>query len=179
MFTDQVQRPIQLRPPTPDVDVSHTGPTHSSNQTTRPNGVNRMMSSNWTGPQSATSSMCRAPPAGQQVRTGWPPKPWVRRNSQRLDHARVPLDDVLRSAAAAARHAGRVQLAEEGISVVVDVPDHRHSEASAGDVNERTAIAVPLNVLRLLHAQEQPLASRDAHPEPEREALIRLRVVRA
>ena len=46
----------------------------------------------------------------------------VQRNSQRLGHARVPFDDVLRSAAAAARHAGRVQLAEEGIGVVGDVP---------------------------------------------------------
>ncbi|MEV6927272.1 ATP-binding protein [Dactylosporangium sp. NPDC051485] len=55
----------------------------------------------------------------------------VQRNSQRLGHARVPLDEVLRSAAAAARHTDRVQLADEGISVVVDVPGEADGLSSA------------------------------------------------
>jgi predicted kinase len=46
----------------------------------------------------------------------------VHRNSERLGHARVPLDDVLRYATAAARHTDRAQLFDEGITVVVDVP---------------------------------------------------------
>lgn len=55
----------------------------------------------------------------------------VQRNSQRVGYARVPFDDVLRSAAAAARHTGRVQLAGEGISVVVDVPGEAEGLSSA------------------------------------------------
>jgi hypothetical protein len=46
----------------------------------------------------------------------------VHRNSERLGHARVALDDVLRYAAVAALHTGRAQLFDEGITVVVDVP---------------------------------------------------------
>lgn len=46
----------------------------------------------------------------------------VHRNSARLGNARVPVDDVLRYAAAAARDTDRAQLIEEGITVVIDVP---------------------------------------------------------
>jgi predicted kinase len=46
----------------------------------------------------------------------------VHRNSERLGHARVPLDDVLRYAAVAALHTDRAQLFEEGVTVVVDIP---------------------------------------------------------
>jgi hypothetical protein len=46
----------------------------------------------------------------------------VRRNSERLGHARVPVDDVLRFEAAAAGHTDRTQLIDEGITVVIDVP---------------------------------------------------------
>jgi predicted kinase len=46
----------------------------------------------------------------------------TRRNSERLGHAHVPPNDVLRYAAIAALHTDRAQLFDEGISVVVDVP---------------------------------------------------------
>ena len=45
----------------------------------------------------------------------------VHRNSARPENARVPIDDVLRYAAAAARHTDRAQLIDEGITAVVDV----------------------------------------------------------
>jgi predicted kinase len=46
----------------------------------------------------------------------------VHRNAERLGHAHVPVDDVLRYATAAARHTAPARLFDEGITVVVDVP---------------------------------------------------------
>lgn len=46
----------------------------------------------------------------------------VHRNSERLGRACVPVNDVLRYAAAAARDGDRAQMIDEGIAVVVDVP---------------------------------------------------------
>jgi predicted kinase len=46
----------------------------------------------------------------------------VHRNSERSGQARVPVDDVLRYAAAAARHTDRARLIDEGITIVLDVP---------------------------------------------------------
>jgi predicted kinase len=55
----------------------------------------------------------------------------VRRNSARLGSAFVPVDDVLRYAAAAARHTDRAQLIDEGITVVVDVPGEAEGSSPA------------------------------------------------
>lgn len=46
----------------------------------------------------------------------------LRRNAERLGRARLPDDDVLHYAAAAARHTDRARLIDEGIAVVIDVP---------------------------------------------------------
>lgn len=55
----------------------------------------------------------------------------VYRNAQRFNHARVPSDDVLRYAAAAASHTGRAQLIDEGVTHVVDVPGEAEGMSAA------------------------------------------------
>ncbi|MEV6851030.1 ATP-binding protein [Actinoplanes sp. NPDC051411] len=57
----------------------------------------------------------------------------VRRNSRRSGHARVPVDEGLRSATTAARDATRGQLLTDGVDLVVDVPGESdgHTPASA------------------------------------------------
>ncbi|MEV4465735.1 ATP-binding protein [Micromonospora echinofusca] len=65
----------------------------------------------------------------------------VHRNAERLGHARVPLDDVLRYATVAALHTDRAQLFDEGITVVVDVPGEAEgmSPAQAAEMIRLTA----------------------------------------
>jgi predicted kinase len=55
----------------------------------------------------------------------------VHRNAERLGHARVPVHDVLRFAAVAARHTDRAQLFGEGITVVLDVPGEAEGVSAA------------------------------------------------
>ncbi|WP_426502826.1 AAA family ATPase [Dactylosporangium sp. McL0621] len=67
----------------------------------------------------------------------------IRRNAQRLGHARVPADVVLRSTEAAARHTGRAQLIGEGVTLVVDVPGEAEGVSPA-----QAAATIRLNAQR-------------------------------